>query len=283
MKTIRPFALLSLAAYASAEFYDSLDGCGRDCVKNALNNAGTYGCAADVWNCICPAEAFRNAVRDCAAKSCPPGYVDTVTKAVAAHCDAVAPGAAAPTSTSTSAPAPTPTTAEAPTSASSSSSEVSSTTSSSSLTSTTLQTSTTSHATSASASSAVSTKAATSATSTSSSAGAAATSEAPAATGSSGLNEAAKIGIGVGCGAAVIAILALVACIFLRKRRARELPPAGIDRYKISQPMPSDEHAYTHNNNSEYDIGGLSELEMKSRRYEDMLPRQQPQQPRQMV
>jgi hypothetical protein len=48
-----------------------------------------------------------------------------------------------------------------------------------------------------------------------------------------------------------------------------------MDRFKISQPMPSDEHAYTHNNNSEYDIG---DLEMKSRRYEDMLPREEPRQ-----
>jgi len=41
--------------------------------------------------------------------------------------------------------------------------------------------------------------------------------------------------------------------------------------------MPSDEHAYTHNNNSDYDIGS-GDLEMKSRRYEDMLPREEPRQ-----
>ncbi|KAJ4287522.1 hypothetical protein N0V88_007624 [Collariella sp. IMI 366227] len=87
----------------------------------------------------------------------------------------------------------------------------------------------------------VSTKAATHTTSTASSASAAATSEAPAASGSTGLSEAAKIGIGVGAGAAVIAILALAACLVLRKRRSRQLPPPGIDRYKISAPLPSDE------------------------------------------
>jgi len=67
----------------------------------------------------------------------------------------------------------------------------------------------------------------------------------------------------------------------LRKRKSHQAPPPAVDRYKISAPMPSDEHAYTHNNNSEYDIGS-GEMEMKSYRYEDMLPRQQ-QQPRQMV
>jgi hypothetical protein len=79
----------------------------------------------------------------------------------------------------------------------------------------------------------------------------------------------------------VVAAAAIGVCFFLRKRR--QPPPPAFDRYKISHPMPSDEHAYTHNNNSEYDIGSASgELEMKSYRYEDMLPRQQ-QQPRQMV
>jgi hypothetical protein len=74
----------------------------------------------------------------------------------------------------------------------------------------------------------------------------------------------------------VLALLAVAACIFLRKRRARQAP-TQMDRFQISQPMPSDEHAYTHNNNSDYDIGS-GDLEMKSRRYEDMLPREEPRQ-----
>jgi hypothetical protein len=63
----------------------------------------------------------------------------------------------------------------------------------------------------------------------------------------------------------------------LRKRRANQPSQAQLDRFKISHPMPSDEHAYTHNNNSDYDIGS-GDLEMKSRRYEDMLPREEPRQ-----
>jgi hypothetical protein len=115
-------------------------------------------------------------------------------------------------------------------------------------------------------------------TGTTSAESSAATSEVPAAASdSAGLSEAAKIGIGVGVGAVVIAAAAVVACLMLRKRRESQGPPPGIDRFKISHPMPSDEHAYTHNNNSEYDIGG-GDLEMKSRRYEDMLPREEPRQ-----
>jgi hypothetical protein len=75
----------------------------------------------------------------------------------------------------------------------------------------------------------------------------------------------------------VIALLSVAACIFLRKRRAERASATKLDRFHISHPMPSDEHAYTHNNNSEYDIGS-GELEMKSRRYEDMLPHTQPRQ-----
>lgn len=112
-----------------------------------------------------------------------------------------------------------------------------------------------------------------------SAAGSASTSEAPEAAGgaSSGLSEAAKIGIGIGVTAVVIALLAVAACLFLRKRRGGGQPTMPNHRYKISAPMPSSEHAYTHNNTSEYDIGD-GELEMKSHRYEDMLPRQQPRQ-----
>ena len=97
------------------------------------------------------------------------------------------------------------------------------------------------------------------------------------------MSEAAKIGVGVGVGAVVIALVAVAVCLFMR-RRTNQSPPPAFDRYKISHPMPSNELAYTQNNNSEYDIGRASagELEMKSYRYEDMLPRQQ-QVPREVV
>jgi hypothetical protein len=94
--------------------------------------------------------------------------------------------------------------------------------------------------------------------------------ETPAA---GGLGEAAKIGIGVGISAVVIGLAAVVAWFMLRRRRENKTS-ARIDRFKISHPMPNSEHAQTYNN-AEYDIG---DLEMKSQRYEDMLPRTEPRQ-----
>lgn len=98
------------------------------------------------------------------------------------------------------------------------------------------------------------------------------------------MTEAAKIGVSIGISAAVVALLAVAVCIFLRKKRER-LAPTQMDRFKISHPIPNDDNAYTRDNNSDYDIGSGGDLEMKSRRYEDMLPREEPRQmePRQMV
>ena len=76
----------------------------------------------------------------------------------------------------------------------------------------------------------------------------------------------------------MLALLAVGAFFFLRNRRAKQSPSMN-NRFKISHPMPNSDHAYTYShNNSEYDIGGGSELESKSRRYEDMLPREEPRQ-----
>ncbi|GKT51375.1 GPI-anchored CFEM domain protein ARB_01545 [Colletotrichum spaethianum] len=83
-----------------------------------------------------------------------------------------------------------------------------------------------------------------------------------------GLSMPAKIGIGVGAGVGVLAIaLALWLLIRRPKNQSRSL--------QISGPMPGSGRDYT---------GGIlgmkeknhSELEMRSRRYEDMVPRQSP-------
>ncbi|KAK4120078.1 hypothetical protein N657DRAFT_580352 [Parathielavia appendiculata] len=281
MLGVRALMLLSLAALASPQTIDSLQACGKGCYDNVVNKAGEFNCAAMDFNCLCRVDSFTAGIRDCALAACGPDYMPTVTNAVAAQCATNAKPAAAPgfvPATSSSSSAPAPTTTEAPTSTSSSSSEVASTTSSSTSTTvstSTLSSSSSSAATSSATSMVVPTRVAPSSTSATSTR-AAATSSAAATPEPSGLTEAAKIGVGVGVAAAVIAILALVACVFLRKRRARQLS-ARTDRFKISHPMPSDEHSYTRDNNSNHDIGS-GDLEMKSRRYEDMLPRQQPRQ-----
>ncbi|KAK4098384.1 hypothetical protein N658DRAFT_568756 [Parathielavia hyrcaniae] len=274
MLGVRPMLLLSLAALASAQAIDSLQECGKTCYNNVVNMAGSFSCAAMDFNCLCRVDSFTSGIHDCALEACGADYMPTVTNAVNAQCATAAPGWVPPTPSTSSAPAPAPTTTEAPTPTSSSSSEVTST---STTTSTLLSSSSSSStATSSATSTAAPTRAVASSTSATSTTAAATSSAAAASEPSGGLSEAAKIGVGVGVGAAVIAILALVACVFLRKRRARQLGPRT-DRFKISHPAPSDAASYTRDNNSDHDDGSGA-LEMKSRRYEDMLPRQQPRQ-----
>lgn len=122
---------------------------------------------------------------------------------------------------------------------------------------------------------------ASSTTASTSAGGASSAPEAPAAenAGSPGLSKAAQIGIGVGVGAVALALLAVAACVFIRNRRKQHAPSSPGDRFKISHPMPNPEHDNTYNrgNSADYDFDA-SELEAKSQRYEDMLPRQQPRQ-----
>lgn len=278
MKGVRALTVLSLAAFASAQqSLEGVDACGQQCYTDALNKAGQYACAAMDFNCLCGVPDWFFSMRDCTKGNCPPEYDVVVTNAASAMCATATlpPGAPAPTSETTT-EAPAPSTTEAPTEApaeSTTANPETSTTSDASESSTTSPAEST-DSTSSTNATPVPSKAVTSSASTSA-AGAAATSNSSEEAGPAGITEAAKIGIGIGVTAAVLALLAVAACIFLRKRRARQAP-TQMDRFKISQPMPSDEHAYTHNNNSDYDIGG--DLEMKSRRYEDMLPREEPRQ-----
>ena len=80
----------------------------------------------------------------------------------------------------------------------------------------------------------------------------------------------AIIGIGVGAGVAVIGS-ALAICLLCRRRRqdsrARSL--------QISEPMPGSGRDYSGRAGSISDKN-LTELEQKSKRYEDMIPRQSP-------
>ncbi|KAL2186871.1 hypothetical protein L209DRAFT_683890 [Thermothelomyces heterothallicus CBS 203.75] len=273
MKGERFVTLLSLAVSARAQF-DSLDPCGQTCVSNTNNLAGQFGCAAMDFSCLCGVADWGNSIRDCAEGACPPGYAPTVVSAASAVCATATlpPGAPNPTSqTSTSSETPSPTAkgSTESTEESSSTTKTSSTKSESSATSTTSTTMTSS--TTSATPTAEPTKTVSSST-TASSTPAASTSEAAKGSASTGISEAGKIGIGIGVAAVVIGLAAVAACFMLRKRQATQPP-----KFKISHPMPSNEYAYTNNNHSDNDIGS-SELEMKSRRYEDMLPRTEPRQ-----
>ncbi|KAK0616525.1 hypothetical protein B0T14DRAFT_523326 [Immersiella caudata] len=65
--------------------------------------------------------------------------------------------------------------------------------------------------------------------------------------------------------------------MLLRRRQNKHDIGAATKNWKISEPMPVSGRAYGHDYSNSYETG-LSELEMKSRRYEDMLPRQVPRQ-----
>ncbi|KAL2149043.1 hypothetical protein VTH82DRAFT_1729 [Thermothelomyces myriococcoides] len=287
MKGGRVFTLLFLAASAGAqEQFNSLEPCGQKCVTDSNNLAGQFGCAAMDFGCLCGVADWSNSIRDC-AEGCPPGYAPTVIEAASAVCATATlpPGAPIPTSQTSASSSENPSpTSETSTETSENSSSTTETSSSKSKTSTTSTTSTTSSLTTTTSSTtsttptgstAVPTETTSSSTTstTSSSTSATATSEAAEDSGSGGISSAGKIGIGVGVAAAVIALAAVAACLMLRRRQA-PAPP----KFKISHPMPSNEYGYTSNNRtSDYDIGS-NELEMKSQRYEDMLPRTEPRQ-----
>lgn len=91
------------------------------------------------------------------------------------------------------------------------------------------------------------------------------------------LSTATKIGIGVGCVAAAAALIGVAICALLRRRQNKRDIGAATKSWKISEPMPVSGPAYGHDYSNSYETG-LSDLEMKSRRYEDMLPRQVPRQ-----
>ena len=89
------------------------------------------------------------------------------------------------------------------------------------------------------------------------------------------MTTATKIGLGVGLTVIAVAVVAGIIFFLLRRRQQNKRVPAGGKHWKISEPMPTNHgRAYAQDNHS-YETG-LSELEMKSRRYEDMVPRQKP-------
>jgi hypothetical protein len=90
-----------------------------------------------------------------------------------------------------------------------------------------------------------------------------------------GLSTTAKIGIGAGVGGGALLLIIIAAIVLCRRKRSKPLgrqisnPLPGSGRYKHLTPPP---RTYAFNEKN------TSELEMTSRRYEDMLPRQQPRQ-----
>ncbi|KAG8417479.1 hypothetical protein J3458_004982 [Metarhizium acridum] len=97
---------------------------------------------------------------------------------------------------------------------------------------------------------------------------------------SKGLSQAAIAGIGVGIGAAVIAIAGIVICMLLKARRRK--PGRHGHNKDISKPLPGPDRMYAQRDTNfrrdrDHSMEKFgNDLEMTSHRYEDMVPRTQP-------
>ncbi|KAI6359781.1 hypothetical protein MCOR25_006953 [Pyricularia grisea] len=263
--------LVSLAAsLVLAQDINPVPACGQGCFNSMK---GKLGCAAADQKCLCDKADYRNGLRDCVTQSCGSEaaaaqsalnvYVDAVCAAAstsAAAATSTPPAASTPASTtphSTSAPptsTPAPTTTAASTTPSSTAAPAVTTTSSSSTSSSTITSSTTS----------------TSATSSATAAPAASEKSAE------GLSSTARIGIAAGGAVAALGLIGVLVCVFLHRRNQRR-DNDQTRRLKISEPMPGAGRTYAGDHfHDKYQSNSPSDVDFKSRRYEDMLPRQTP-------
>lgn len=268
------FLLVSLAAsLALAQDINPVPACGQGCFNSMK---GTLGCAPADQKCLCDKPDYRNGLKDCVTQSCGADatavhaalntYVDAVCVAAAGP----PPAAATSTPPALSTPASTPphSTSAPPTSAPASTTPAASTTPSSTSASTasTTSSSSTSSSTQSSSSSSTTSSATSSATA------------APAASEKSaeGLSNTAKIGIAVGGAVAALGLIGVLVCVFLHRRNQRQ-DNDQLRRLKISEPMPGAGRTYAGDHfHDKYQSSSPSDIDFKSRRYEDMLPRQMP-------
>ncbi|KAK2738055.1 hypothetical protein CKAH01_07433 [Colletotrichum kahawae] len=273
---------------------DSLPPCGISCVNTVI--AKGFGCASQDNACLCKQQDFVFGVRDCASQSCSADVATKVNNYVTSLCatatqappastqpPASQPASSSPPQPTTPAPAqatsepPQPATtagtngAEKPSSQPVSSAPTDVTSKAVSEVAQATQISTPAPTTMVkSLLTLQSTTKSTTSTSTGSQAsqsGSASESDAgKVSSDAAGLSVPAKIGIGVGAGVGVLAIaLALYLLVRRPQNRTRSM--------QISGPMLG--------SGRDYGIVGItgknySELEMRSRRYEDMVPRQSP-------
>ncbi|KAK3348424.1 hypothetical protein B0H65DRAFT_175317 [Neurospora tetraspora] len=308
MLILKTLALLAAAVLVTGQSVDSLPTCAQNCYYSSRDGfAQCTGADQASMACLCPNADFFNAVHDCASKACQAEfgaqadeYAGTAVAAAHAVCATATVPAAAPPATSAApansdAAAPPASTTAPETSAAASSvpSAVSSSTEPTSVPTDAAATSATAPSTAATST----TESSESATSTGAGAivpvptGGSSTSSASAPASTSkdkdedddaagGLSKGAKAGIGAGIGVGSLVLLITLALVLFRKRSTPK------DHIKISDPVAGGRHyasdPYSHNNFSrDTSHGGITimsenELEMKSRRYEDMLPRQQP-------
>ncbi|KAK3486840.1 uncharacterized protein B0T23DRAFT_234645 [Neurospora hispaniola] len=303
MLVIKSLALLAAAVLVTGQSIDSLPTCAQNCYYSSRD--GFAQCTgADQGNmaCLCPKTEFFSAIHDCASQACQAeygadanGYADSAVTAAQAVCATATASAGAPPATSV---APANSDAAAPPASTTvpGSSAAASAVPSAAPTSVPTDAGATS-ATAPSTGAASTTEGSASATSTGAGAiapvpteGSGTTSvSSPAPTSddkgeddhaAGGLSSGAKAGIGAGIGVGALVLLIAVALVLFRKRSTTK------DHIKIADPVAGGGNfgsdPYNHNNFSKVTShGGMTmmsenELELKTHRYEDMVPRAQP-------
>lgn len=289
-------AFIALGAFQALAVTAQDPACLANCAAQVRAEFTKFSCAnADDAACLCSKADFKNGVRDCSS-SCgsAEGAVDTFLND--GFCLAQAPPAEAPTSES----APAPGTTQPPAPESTAVPEITAVPESTTTAApeeqpqstpvaetteqlavdtstepaqpeTTAAPESTSAAAETEASTTLSTK-----TTTASNAGATAGAEddknEEEEENKGGLSNTAVIGIGVGAGAAGLAAIGLLIWLCLRKRNKQDARPF----VEISKPMPANgAGTYTGRRDPFAEKRG-DVFEMRTNRYEDMLPRQEP-------
>ncbi|KAK1781428.1 hypothetical protein QBC45DRAFT_57215 [Copromyces sp. CBS 386.78] len=298
----KTLALLAAAVMVTAQSIDSLSECSKNCYYSSRDKSSqcTGALQADM-NCLCPNADFFNAIHDCVTKACAPDDAGIAVAAAQAFCatatlpaevppaTSAAPGnpdAAAPPASTTAPetpagetqPAASPLTSTEPSASVPTDAAATSATAPSTAATSTTENSESATSTGAGAIVPVATEG----SSTSSASAPASTSkDSDKDDDEPGLSTGAKAGIGAGIGVGSLVLLVTLALVIFRKRSTPK------DHIKIADPVAGGRHyasdPYNHNNFSGATSQGAgitimteNELEMKSRRYEDMVPRQQP-------
>ncbi|KAK1762588.1 hypothetical protein QBC33DRAFT_563577 [Phialemonium atrogriseum] len=297
--------LLAVSQIAAGEDLSSLPDCGQTCVSDVMGDPTLLGCGSGATACMCANPAFQFGIHDCVVARCPPDAIATVTNFAIALC-ATAVSTPPPASTplvsdaaavpATSAPVASPSTPSTPLPISTSVAPATPTAAASTPSSDPAPASSTAPTeqpitTTAAAATTESTAAAATTTSEASPTTATATPSSTAAA-SAPLSTGTKIGVGVGAAAAAAGIIAAAVFVLVRRRRRQADQSDGyLRQIQISQPMAGSGRSFaggSGDGGESFDGGshhgvamsryetGLSELEARSRRYEDMPPREKP-------
>ncbi|KAB5571794.1 hypothetical protein GE09DRAFT_1054034 [Coniochaeta sp. 2T2.1] len=285
-------AVLLLAALRLVTGQDlgAIPDCGRTCYTNMEGKGADLGCPDDNLSCLCAKDDYKFGINDCAKAACGVDVAPTETEAPtptpapttapeqpitsAAPTEPQSPVTENPATSSPQPKEPTPT----PT--------PSSTPIEPAQPSTTLVTS----ATPAPTTSTTSTKSSSSTkTSTSTSSGTAAAADSKSSDAATKLSVGAIVGIAVGGVGALVVVAVLFLCRRRHLKRQHRRSAALLTQLKISEPMPGSGRSYADSYPSpprypsyprspdrRYPDEPASELEMRSRRYEDMVPRVAP-------